>query len=153
MSKYQVLADHLARLPADEWRPTFHEMERLLGFDLPQSAHKSGWWTNEGGGHVTTWSAAGWQVDPDRVDLEGQHVTFRRVRPVAETVADAADGLELADDAGEESERAADRVYAHEGGGRSVERLTSGAAVTAALVGLALGVGVVALRGLLRRRD
>ncbi len=153
MSKYQALADHLARLQADEWRPTFHEMERMLGFELPQSAHKAGWWTNEGGGHVTTWSASGWEIDPDRVDLDGGHVTFRRVRPVEETAADAADGLALADDGGEEDARAAERVYAQEGGGRTVERLTSGAAVTAALVGLALGVAVVALRGLLRRRD
>ena len=35
MSKYQPLADHLGHLNAREWRPTFHELERMLGTELP----------------------------------------------------------------------------------------------------------------------
>ena len=155
MSKYQALADHLARLEADEWRPTFHEMNRMLGFELPQAARKAGWWTNEGGGHVTTWSAAGWEIDPERVDLDGEHVTFRRVRPVEETRAEAAEGLSLLEDEErDEDARAATRVHRREGSMVRVDRVASGGVVAAALVGLALGLTVIAVRSLLGgRRD
>jgi len=145
VSKYQPLADHLARLQADEWRPTFYEMERLMGSELPQSARRPSWWKNDGGGHATTWCAAGWEVDPKRVDIAGEQVAFRRVRPVEETRS-RAPALEA------DAEDAADEVYAHEGSVETVRKVAGGGMVAAALAGLALGVGVVALRGLFRRR-
>ena len=141
MSKYQPLADHLARLKADEWRPTFHELERTLGFELPQAARKPSWWNNEGSGHVTTWTASGWEVDPERVDVEGEHVTFRRVRPVEET-------RELAPRL--DDEEAAEEVFRHEAPVRDVARIAGGGLVAAGLIGLALGLAAMGLRRVFR---
>jgi ElaB/YqjD/DUF883 family membrane-anchored ribosome-binding protein len=75
MSKYQPLAEHLGHLNADEWRPTFHELERMLGADLPKAAHKRSWWSDAQTGHAATWTAAGWTAEPD---LESEKVIFRK---------------------------------------------------------------------------
>lgn len=144
MSKYQPLADHLANLNADEWRPTFHELERTLGFDLPKSARRSGWWTSGEGGHSQAWTDAGWEIDSDHLDLEGETVAFRRVRRLEET--------RRAREPVAEEERAHEDVFEHETGARTFGKVASGGAVAAGLLGLAVGVGVVALRGILRRR-
>lgn len=78
MSKYQALSDHLAHLKGAEWRPTFHELERMLGFDLPKAARaKAGWWKNDDQGHASAWTGADWAVD--RVDLAHETVAFRRI--------------------------------------------------------------------------
>src|SRR5579875_516330 len=79
MSKYQPLADFLNHLEADEWRPTFMELERLLGAELPKSARKQEtWWSNDSkaGKHAEAWIGAGWTTE--RPDLEKEQVTFRR---------------------------------------------------------------------------
>ena len=75
MSKYQALGDHLGHLEAQEWRPTFHEIERMLGADLPRAARsKSDWWASEKGA-ASVWTSAGWSAEPN---LEKETVTFRR---------------------------------------------------------------------------
>lgn len=77
MSKYEPLGEFLGRLDAQHWRPTFHELERLLGSGLPASARKrETWWGNDGAGgaHAKTWTDAGWKVD--KVDLPKQVVSF-----------------------------------------------------------------------------
>jgi hypothetical protein len=77
VTKYQPLSDHLARLKGAEWRPTFHELERTLGFALPHGARaRARWWRNSDRGHAAAWTAADWEVDD--VDLEEQIVAFRR---------------------------------------------------------------------------
>ncbi len=62
--KYAPLYHHLLALPAREWRASFHEIEAILGFPLPASAHRhSAWWANGGGhGHALSWLAAGWEA-------------------------------------------------------------------------------------------
>jgi hypothetical protein len=92
MSKYEPLGQFLTHLQGDYWRPTFLELERLLGFDLPASARKKAeWWSADGGGrhgHAKSWLDAGWT--PEEVSLERERVTFRRTgqpQPVAEDAA------------------------------------------------------------------
>lgn len=144
MSKYQPLADHLANLNADQWRPTFHELERTLGFDLPKGARKASWWTGTDSSHAQTWTGAGWEVDADHLNLEHETVAFRRVKRLEET------RREVEPVAREE--RAHEEVFEHETGASTFGRVASGGAIAAGLLGLAVGVGVVALRGILRRR-
>jgi hypothetical protein len=79
MSKYQPLGEFLGHLKGDYWRPTFLELERVLGFDLPASAKKkAGWWTGDDG-HARSWLDAGWHVED--VSLDKDRVTFRRGQP------------------------------------------------------------------------
>ena len=76
MSKYQPLGDHLGHLEAHEWQPTFHELERMLGADLPKAARsKPDWWTDGDKSHARVWTEAGWSAEPH---LEKETVTFRR---------------------------------------------------------------------------
>jgi hypothetical protein len=99
MGKYEPLAARLDREPSgsDSWVATFAEIEAVLGFPLPASAHKyREWWGNQrDGGHSQAkgWQDVGWQVW--RVDLDNKCVTFRRQSPgrsgVAAAVADDSD--------------------------------------------------------------
>ena len=76
MSKYEPLGEHLGHLEAREWRPTFHEIERMLGADLPRAARsKPTWWSDSDKGHAAIWTTAGWTAEPN---LEKETVTFRR---------------------------------------------------------------------------
>lgn len=81
MGKYDSLRDHLRGLTAFEWNATFAEIERVLGFALPNSAtvHRS-WWSNSGGlqVHQNAWIKAGWSVSS--VDLSRRIITFQRTR-------------------------------------------------------------------------
>jgi len=85
MSKYDPLHRFFQRLEAEHWRPTFMELERMLGFDLPAGARKKrGWWeaSAAGNSHARAWTDAGWRVQD--VDLEQQAVNFVRARERAE---------------------------------------------------------------------
>ena len=76
MSKYQPLGEHLGHLQAHEWRPTFHELERMLGSDLPKAARaKPDWWADSDKGHAAIWNAAGWSAEPQ---LDHETVIFRK---------------------------------------------------------------------------
>lgn len=58
MSKYDVLADYLKTCGKTVIRLSFDTIEEILGFKLPQSAHKfKEWWSNNDMGHS---HAAGW---------------------------------------------------------------------------------------------
>ena len=82
MSKYQPLGDHLGHLEAQEWRPTFHEIERMLGADLPKAARsKPQWWADSDSGHAAIWTSAGWSAEPH---LEKETVTFRRTNEMTD---------------------------------------------------------------------
>lgn len=80
MSKYEPLARHLARLQHQSWRASFDEIERVLNFNLPESARKyNAWWANQSGpGHSQTagWIDAGWKTSD--LDLAAEKVTFSR---------------------------------------------------------------------------
>ncbi len=87
--KYAPLYRHLLSLaPRLEWRTDFDEIERVLGFRLPDSArlHRP-WWANsrKGGGHshALAWQAAGWRTK--QVDLEEETLLFTcEAAPAAE---------------------------------------------------------------------
>lgn len=86
MGKYEPLADHLSEEQENVWVASFGEIEAVLGFSLPPSAHiHREWWGNQrGGGHSQAkgWQEAGWQVW--KVDLPAKRVEFRRVGSVKE---------------------------------------------------------------------
>jgi hypothetical protein len=79
--KYAPLYRHLAARTDTEWAATFRDIERVLGFKLPDSAriHRP-WWANQGerGGHshALAWEMAGWRTS--QVDMAGEHVLFVR---------------------------------------------------------------------------
>lgn len=79
--KYAPLYRHLNSLSENEWPVTFEELEKVLGFSLPDSAfiHRP-WWANQGkkGGHshALAWEVAGWKTA--NVDMEGCKLVFVR---------------------------------------------------------------------------
>jgi hypothetical protein len=85
MSKYQTLGDHLAGMKASEWRASFAEIEAVLGFQLPKTALTSdAWWSNETDkAHKRSWLDADWRVD-DIDRREGKVVFARTAKAVAE---------------------------------------------------------------------
>ncbi|GHT97049.1 hypothetical protein FACS1894142_0580 [Spirochaetia bacterium] len=77
MSKYDLLKTFLQDIRGTSVTLTFHQIESILGSDLPLSAstHRQ-WWANGGHSQADAWLGAGWEVDG--VDL-GTSVTFRKV--------------------------------------------------------------------------
>ena len=79
--KYQRLYTHLYGLSTQEWSTSFHEIESVIGFELPSSArlHRP-WWSNQsdGSGHsqALAWSAAGWETA--NVDMDSETLLLRR---------------------------------------------------------------------------
>ncbi|MFZ4380487.1 MAG: DUF7662 domain-containing protein [Sandarakinorhabdus sp.] len=80
MSKYRKLTEFLNQRPTSQWAASFNEVERVLGFDLPDSARRHRpWWANQNGmNHSQTkgWMAAGWMTED--VSLDDERVTFVR---------------------------------------------------------------------------
>lgn len=79
--KYSPLYRHLIELRQDEWSVNFRSLEKLLGFDLPDSARiYRPWWANVGvrGGHshALAWEMAGWRTS--QVDMAGEKLVFVR---------------------------------------------------------------------------
>lgn len=86
MSKYDPLGHFLARNRHSEIPMTFEEIEKVLGFSLPErSKHQRPWWSNNPNNNVMTkvWLDAGFQTE--RVDVAGRRLVFKRVvqTPVA----------------------------------------------------------------------
>lgn len=79
--KYAPLYRYLTRLAGHEWRTTFAEIEKILGFQLPDSAriHRP-WWANQGeqGGHshALAWEMAGWKTS--QVKMADERLVFVR---------------------------------------------------------------------------
>ena len=80
MGKYEPLEQFLSRQERAEIRMTFKQIERVLGFALPNSAraHRP-WWANETAGHVhaRSWLQAGFETA--EVDMAGERLVFRRM--------------------------------------------------------------------------
>lgn len=84
MSKYDPLYDTLKHVPehVDDVTLTFAQLEDVLGFRLPASAHKHrAWWANpstpDHHPYAQAWLGAGWKVDS--VDRHAGWVRFIRV--------------------------------------------------------------------------
>ena len=77
-SKYNPLYDHLVSANDDVVSLSFEEIEDILGFDLPASAHLyQAWWANEREGthsHARSWLDASYETQG--VDLNAQTVRF-----------------------------------------------------------------------------
>jgi len=79
-SKYCTLGEHLAENANDELILSFSDIEDILGFPLPKSAHKfRTWWANDNthSHAINGWLTYGWQVR--EIDLKNRHILFRRV--------------------------------------------------------------------------
>ena len=82
--KYQRLYRYLCALQAREWRTSFSEIESILGFGLPASAHRHRpWWANQrdvdNRSQALAWSGAGWEVA--EVDFGTETLLFQRKHP------------------------------------------------------------------------
>jgi hypothetical protein len=80
VGKYEPLEKFLRGRSSGRWRASFSEIEKLLGFKLPQSALKyPAWWSNDetGHSHATAWLDAGWRTE--EVDLADHKLTFTKV--------------------------------------------------------------------------
>ena len=81
MGKYAPLTRYLESLETDSWETHFGEIERILGFKLPDSAAEyPAWWANQkGGGHSQTrgWQDAGFETR--NVNLLKKKVRFERM--------------------------------------------------------------------------
>ena len=81
MGKYQSLTYYLENQSAEIWEAKFSEIEHVLGFPLPRSAHEyPAWWANQQPGHSQTrgWRDAGWETS--QVDLGAKTLKFRKGR-------------------------------------------------------------------------
>jgi hypothetical protein len=81
MSKYEPLTQKLKSIPYREWRTTFIDLERTLGFRLPKAArHYRAWWSNNDSNNVMTraWLKAGWRTE--QVDMEKETLVFRKAK-------------------------------------------------------------------------
>jgi hypothetical protein len=140
MRKYQLLADHFAASPGDEWRTSFAELEAVLGFALPKVAREGrSWWVNDPQkSHSRAWAGQGWQVAD--VDLAAEQVAFRRKAPAAPPPAGGAVQPAAMREA---AESASTRMQVSRAA-RAAALLTAGAAVAA-------GVATALVRAMRRK--
>ena len=120
MSKYAPLRHNLQARPRADTELTFREIEKILGFELPASAHEhSAWWSNERETHVQAraWMDAGWQVW--HVRRSEKKVYFRPCEPSRQPPPPQTTNATVEIDLGSLSVRAARLVtdYANEKGG------------------------------------
>jgi hypothetical protein len=82
MSKYEPLRRYLEERSTQMVPMTFAEIEKVLGFKLPESQKYPAWWSNNPTNNVMTneWLAAGYKSE--QVDIEGRKLVFRRMRSV-----------------------------------------------------------------------
>jgi hypothetical protein len=80
MSKYEPLRKYLEGRSTQMVPMTFAEIEKVLGFKLPESQRYPAWWSNNPTNNVMTneWLAAGYKTE--QVDIEGRKLVFRRTR-------------------------------------------------------------------------
>lgn len=81
MSKYEPLADFLKDFSEDSWDASFSEIEDVLGFPLPPSAHEHrAWWANQYKGNHSQakgWIQAGWETRD--IDQRKGKIRFERM--------------------------------------------------------------------------
>jgi hypothetical protein len=83
MSKYEPLKSYLENRRFNEVPMTFAEIEKVLGFKLPEKSQQHrAWWSNNASNSVMTkaWLAAGYRTE--RVDMAGRRLVFRRAKDV-----------------------------------------------------------------------
>lgn len=137
MSKYRPLSERLSQEAAEEWRPSFAEIEDILGFPLPKAAQQGAWWRGGEKPHHRAWLQNGWEVCG--LDTEKGGVHFRRAPkpppqhdPVQPAVMKQA------------SEAASKRIH--------VQRAVGGAAIIGGAMAMLAGIGVLGARLLGKKR-
>lgn len=82
-SKYDRLGVYLETQSRTFIPMTFGDIERLLDTELPPSKSLRAWWSNNPNNNVMTrqWLRAGYKTES--VDIAGEKLVFRRVRPRA----------------------------------------------------------------------
>ncbi|HVZ12960.1 MAG TPA: hypothetical protein VG894_00720 [Bauldia sp.] len=78
MGKYAPIRLFLERRGSETVPMTFAEIEKVLGFKLPNSKNHPAWWSNNPKNNVMTneWLAAGYKTE--HVDIERSRLVFRR---------------------------------------------------------------------------
>ncbi|MBX7496460.1 hypothetical protein K3172_11400 [Qipengyuania sp. 6B39] len=77
-SKYQKLTEYLSSVDETVWEASFEQIERVLGFRLPESARQhQAWWSNQMRSQSLGWQLAGWKTTA--LDLENEKVTLVNV--------------------------------------------------------------------------
>ena len=82
MSKYEALGQFLKTQDSQLVPMAFADIERVIGAELPPSAHKHRpWWSNNASNSALTrvWLNAGFKSE--QVDMESQKLVFRRIGP------------------------------------------------------------------------
>lgn len=147
MSKYDTLSERLAAHSGNEWRPSFSELEGVLGFALPKAARAGrAWWANDPDkSHSRAWTIRGWEVGD--VDHAAERVVFRRGAASGVTLIEAA-GLQPLGAPSEVQRPALRNASARTPAKRAIgltALVAGGVAVTA-------GLAALAVKGLMRRR-
>jgi hypothetical protein len=86
VGKYEPLTEFLRKQRTERIAMTFGEIERVVGFKLPQSAlHHRAWWSNNPSNSVMTkaWLDAGFLSE--QVDIAGRKLVFSRVSSIGKT--------------------------------------------------------------------
>lgn len=90
MGKYEPLANFLGSFQGESWEASSDDIEKILGFKLPPSAHEHrAWWANQFKGHhsqAKRWIEAGWVTK--EIDQRRGRVRFERRRRGLATVSD-----------------------------------------------------------------
>jgi hypothetical protein len=85
MGKYEPIRRFLEASDCEGIDVSFGELEKILGFPLPNSAYRhQAWWANESHGshsHSRSWQDAGWETC--QVNTKGKTVRFERNGPAS----------------------------------------------------------------------
>ena len=79
-NKYEPLYEFLMKEKQDDFILTFEEIEEIVGFGLPRSAHRAEWWDDDTPEHPRDQAQAIHQAGSDsRRPAAGGTVRFRRL--------------------------------------------------------------------------
>ncbi len=69
MNNYAPLKEFFNNCPENRIELTFNNIEKIIPYKLPVSAHKySAWWSGNGHPHCDSWISAGFKVKADRTN-------------------------------------------------------------------------------------
>jgi hypothetical protein len=79
MSKYSGLGNYLKGQGLNTVAMTFSDIERVIGFKLPNSQKHQAWWSNSTSNNVMTqvWLDAGYRTE--QVDTAARKLVFRKI--------------------------------------------------------------------------
>lgn len=80
--KYLALKTYLEHKKMASIQLTYNEIEHILGFSLPQSAHKyQAWWSNNyDHSQAIAWMDAGYETDFVSTTYVDKYITFIKVK-------------------------------------------------------------------------